>query len=443
MSNIQTAIALKKEPDLLRPLDTEQESRIWQKFRFDWNYHSNHIEGNSLTFGETKSLLLHNITAQGKPLKDHFEITGHNEAINVLVDVARGDEIITESFIRSLHVLILKERYQSKAETAEGIVTSKWIEVGQYKTAANHVRTATGEIFRFAEPNEVPARMHALCTNLNGLKQLSDEQAIFEVAKLHYEFICIHPFDDGNGRMARLLMNLLLIKNGFPPAIIRTEDKANYFSALRQADGGQLGVFVEYIANCVTASLKVMLAGARGESIDDSNFQDQQIKMLGKLLENKVGRTNVVRNKEILQNLFISSFKPLAHELDRAAQLFKPMFNKLTTGAYLNRGASGSSIEEHLANLGSNISDDSSHFMFQASFSGLIYKGFDEFSSLIQLEVNLRATSFEIHCNFEKEHFLKGYDEQLTDEEIASLVVSLKRFQIAAIESATGVKANL
>jgi Fic family protein len=443
MSNIQTAVALKKELDLLRPLDAEQESRIWQKFRFDWNYHSNHIEGNSLTFGETKSLLLHNITAQGKPLKDHVEITGHNEAINVLVEVAQGNEAVTESLIRSLHVLILKERYQSKAETAEGVATSKWIEVGQYKTSANHVRTVTGEIFRFTEPNEVPARMHALCKNLNGLKQLSDEQAIIEVAKLHYDFICIHPFDDGNGRMARLLMNLLLIKNGFPPAIIRTEDKSNYFSALRQADGGQLDVFVDYIANCVVASLRVMLAGARGEDIDDPNFQDQKIKMLGKLLESKVGRISVIRNTENLKNLFNRSFKPLALELDRASHLFKPMFHKLTTSAFLNRGANGNSIEEHLANFGATISDDSSHLMFQGSFSGLMYKGFEGFVSLIMLEFNLHPMSFDVTTNFGAKTLSKNYDEQLTDEEIASIVASMKSFQIAAIESATGIKANL
>jgi len=81
MNYIVQALNLKEQLDELRPLKKEDELRIMQKFRLDWNYHSNNIEGNSLTYGETKALLLFGITAQGKPLKDHFEITGHNEAV--------------------------------------------------------------------------------------------------------------------------------------------------------------------------------------------------------------------------------------------------------------------------------------------------------------------------------------------------------------------------
>jgi len=82
MEVLEQVEQLKAELDALRPLDGEAEARIMQKFRLDWNYHSNNLEGNSLTYGETKALILFGITAQGKPLKDHFEITGHNEAIN-------------------------------------------------------------------------------------------------------------------------------------------------------------------------------------------------------------------------------------------------------------------------------------------------------------------------------------------------------------------------
>ena len=101
MSHIELAVQLKTELDGLRPLTVEQERRVWQKFRFDWNYHSNNLEGNSLTFGETKSLLLHNITAQGKPLKDHIEITGHNEAIDALLELTRGALPLTEKIGRA------------------------------------------------------------------------------------------------------------------------------------------------------------------------------------------------------------------------------------------------------------------------------------------------------------------------------------------------------
>src|SRR4051812_15645187 len=100
MENVKKAQLLKEEIDSLRPLDKEQEARIMQKSRLDWNYHSNHLEGNSLTFGETKALILHGITAQGKPLKDHFEITGHDEAIKWIDDVLKDNTPLTEHFIR-------------------------------------------------------------------------------------------------------------------------------------------------------------------------------------------------------------------------------------------------------------------------------------------------------------------------------------------------------
>jgi Fic family protein len=127
MESLKRAQIRKKELDLLRPLSPDQEQRIMQKFRLDWNYHSNNIEGNSLNYGETKALLLHNITAQGKPLKDHIEIKGHNEAILWIEDIVRNEKPLTETFIRELHKLILKEPYEVDAITVDGNPTNKLI----------------------------------------------------------------------------------------------------------------------------------------------------------------------------------------------------------------------------------------------------------------------------------------------------------------------------
>ena len=106
---LEKVIIAKQELDSLRPLDIGLEERVMQKLRLDWNYHSNSIEGNSLTYGETKSLILHHITAQGKPLRHHFEITGHNEALLWIIELINGERTITENFIRELHLLILKD----------------------------------------------------------------------------------------------------------------------------------------------------------------------------------------------------------------------------------------------------------------------------------------------------------------------------------------------
>lgn len=281
MEEITKALQLKNELDMLRPIDKEKEAIIMQKFRLDWNYHSNHLEGNSLTYGETKALILFGITAQGKPLKDTLEITGHNEAINWVIDLVKGERPLTENFIRELHSLLLQDSYK-ESKNADGEIVPRKISAGKYKTTTNHVETATGEIFYFATPEETPAKMFDL---LNWYNQKTKEEGVYPIlvaAEFHYRFIRIHPFDDGNGRTARILMNFILMQFGFPPVIIKTEDKANYFAALQLADAGNIEAFVNYIAKNLVCSLEIMIAGANGENIEED------ISMKIKELEQKI-----------------------------------------------------------------------------------------------------------------------------------------------------------
>jgi Fic family protein len=287
MEEIQKALQLKNELDRLRPIDKEQENRIMQKFRLDWNYHSNHLEGNTLTYGETKALILFGITAQGKPLKDHFEITGHNEAINWVVDVVKGDFPLTEKFIRELHTLLLKESYEVNAITPDGKPSKKRINVGSYKTSANHVLTKTGEIFYFATPEETPAKMHDLLVWYKEKINEVDKNPILIASEFHYKFIRIHPFDDGNGRTARILMNFILMQFNYPPVIIKTEDKTNYFAVLQMADAGNIEAFIEYIAQNLVRSLEIMIADANGENIEEDDVSKEIATLEKKIQELK------------------------------------------------------------------------------------------------------------------------------------------------------------
>lgn len=303
MDEIVKALNLKRQLDSLRPIDKEQEAKIMQKFRLDWNYHSNNLEGNSLTYGETKALLLFNITAQGKPLNDHFEITGHNEAINWVIEVVNGDRPLTENFIRELHTLLLKESYEVDAVTPDGQPTKKRIKVGSYKSSPNHVKTKTGEIFYFATPEETPAKMTDLMTWYNEKIQETELNPILLAAEFHYRFIRIHPFDDGNGRTARILMNFILMKFGYPPVIIKTEDKANYFSTLQLADAGDLQAFIDYIAKNLIHSLEIMIAGAKGEDIEEPDDIDKEIALLEKRLSAFGEKSRVGKNDDSLSLL--------------------------------------------------------------------------------------------------------------------------------------------
>ena len=127
LSQIKDLLA---ELNSYRPLDATTEARVMQKLRLDWNYHSNHLEGGQLTYGETKALLLFGITAQGKPLNDHLEVKGHDEAIRFIEDMIKQNRPMSEVFIRNLHKLILKESYKKEARTAEGGIfyayNSRW-----------------------------------------------------------------------------------------------------------------------------------------------------------------------------------------------------------------------------------------------------------------------------------------------------------------------------
>lgn len=288
MEEIIQALQLKAELDVLRPIDKEQEDRIMQKFRLDWNYHSNHLEGNSLTYGETKALILFGVTAQGKPLKDTLEIKGHNEAINWVLEMIQGDRPLTENFIRELHSLLLQDSYK-ESKNAKGDIVPRKISAGKYKTTPNHVQTVTGEIFYFATPEETPAKMTEL---LDWYKEKALEKEVNPIllaAEFHYKFIRIHPFDDGNGRTARILMNFILMKFGFPPVIIKTEDKANYFAALQFADAGNIEAFITYIAQNLNRSLEIMIAGANGEDIEEDDDLDKEIA----LLEQRLNKTDL------------------------------------------------------------------------------------------------------------------------------------------------------
>jgi Fic family protein len=333
MEELEKALELKKELDSLRPIDPETEAIIMQKFRLDWNYHSNHLEGNALTYGETKALLLFNITAQGKPLKDHIEVTGHNEAINWVLDLVKGDRPLSESFIRQIHQLLLKEPYEVDAITPDGKPTKKRVHVGEYKKTPNHVKTVTGEIFRFATPEETPAKMTDL---LNWYRSKTEEETvnpIFVAAEFHYKFIRIHPFDDGNGRTARIIMNFVLMKYGFPPTIIKTEDKENYFAALRLADAGKIEAFIQYIAQNLIYSLELMIAGAKGESVEEDDDVGKELALLEQRLAFINSNDTININSQIVSNILKKSGHRLLEEIKlKQKKLFKNFYADINVG---------------------------------------------------------------------------------------------------------------
>lgn len=133
------------------------------------------------------------------------------------------------------------------------------------------MKTKTGEIFRFATPEETPILMAELIEWYRDKDSQNNTNPILLAAEFHYKFIRIHPFDDGNGRTARIIMNFILLKYGYPPVVIKTDDKERYISTLQQADVGNIEPFFEYIGKNLNESIEIMVKGASGESVEDED----------------------------------------------------------------------------------------------------------------------------------------------------------------------------
>lgn len=289
---IDTLNALKMELDKKLPLKAEDNKRLQKKLRLEFNYNSNHLEGNTLTYGQTQLLLFFDKSSGDVPVSDIEEMKAHDVALSQVEEMAKDKERpLTEAFIKELNKTILVKPYWKDAISPIGTPTRKRIEIGQYKTSPNSVQLKNGAIHEYASPDETPALMGDLLSEYNSnIKQLHPVQL---AAEFHYRFVCIHPFDDGNGRVARLIMNYILLKNNYPPVIIKYEDKESYLTALQKADTGDVESFIEYIEKQSIWSLELSIKAANGEDIDELGDIEKEIEILKrkKLTETKIYRT--------------------------------------------------------------------------------------------------------------------------------------------------------
>ena len=317
--------AAKAEWRVLQPLSPENERRLWQKLRLEWNYHSNHIEGNTLTYGETVLLLLHGQTHGNHTLREYEEMKAHDVGIEHLRNLAADNvRLINPGDIRDLNKIILKEPFWKPTQTPDGQPSRAQVIPGEYKTQPNSVITATGDLFEYAAPIEVPARMQALVDWLGEVLADSKLNILTIAAKLHHEFVLIHPFDDGNGRVARMLVNYLFLRDGYPPIIVPTEQKKDYLTALRLADAGDLTPLAEFFGKQLTRSLDLAIRAGKGESIDEPSDVEKQVALF--IREQKVRPDTDSVPKEIIEALVRSSIAPFIDKLETKMRTLVPLF---------------------------------------------------------------------------------------------------------------------
>ena len=314
---------LRKGLDELRPLSKQAEDKLWEKLRLEWNYNSNHIEGNTLTYSETKLLLLFEKTTGDHEKREYDEMQAHDVAIHLIREWATDkNRDLTEADIKNLNKIILVRPYWKEALTYDGQPTRKQIKVGDYKDYPNSVRLKSGEMFHYASPQETPQLMQEL---IDWYRKTEIQHPLYLAAELHYKFIRIHPFDDGNGRIARLLINYVLMKNGYTPIIIKSADKENYITALQKADSGDKAAFPDYMAQQLIWSLELEEKAAQDKDLEEPDDIDKEISLLKKGLkyESKLTqKATVDAISEIIEENIIPLFKVLEKRSDDLKDLF-------------------------------------------------------------------------------------------------------------------------
>jgi len=288
--NIHRRILAKKQRlDQYRPLSNQALKKLHETLEIAYTYNTNAIEGNTLTLKETRLVIREGITIRGKSLSEHLEAKNHPAAITYIENMVKDN--ITEENVLELHRILF-------SGFCEG--------AGSYRNGQVYLE---GRDIMPPPAFEVPQLIGTL---LDWMKENPEELRPIELAAVfHHRFVEIHPFDDGNGRVGRLLMNLLLIKAGYPLTIIKTVDRRRYYDSLQKADNGNPCPIVNFVARCVEQSLDLYLSAVEptepktkllslAEAAKLTPYSQEYLSLLAR--QGKIAAVKVGRNWQISQN---------------------------------------------------------------------------------------------------------------------------------------------
>lgn len=287
----ERVVRKREELDALRPLPRTALERLRKQFAIELAYNSNAIEGNTLTLRETRLVIEEGITIKGKPLREHLEATNHQKAFDFLVRIVNAKTPITQHTIKDIHRIILTGIDDDYA--------------GRYRDV--NVRIL-GEIKSPPRFEKVPKKMNDY---INYINNNPEKLNVIELAAIiHYRFVEIHPFTDGNGRCARLLMNLFLMRHGYPVTMVLKVDRKKYYDRLKEVDNGDVKPFVYFIGRNVERSLDLYLdvfkKGPKYISLaaasKDSPYSQEYLSLLarrGRIEVIKLGRNWFIKKEAI------------------------------------------------------------------------------------------------------------------------------------------------
>jgi excisionase family DNA binding protein len=285
----QRIMAKKIRLDNHRPLASGLIKKLHENMEIAYTYNSNAIEGNTLTLKETQLIIEEGITVNGKSLSEHLEAQNHPKAIAYIENMVKN-KIETENILE-LHSIL----FFGFCENA-----------GNYRNSQVYI---TGSDFMPPPAFEVPDLMRSL---IDWVYNNPEELRAIELAAIfHHKLVYIHPFDDGNGRIGRLLMNLLLMKNGYPLTVIKQVDRKKYYENLKKADIGNYKPLVNFIARCVEQSLDLYLQAVEpsepknklltlAEASKTTPYSQEYLSLLAR--QGRIGAIKIGRNWKITQN---------------------------------------------------------------------------------------------------------------------------------------------
>jgi len=243
------------ELNQLRPLPPSAVNKLRQQFEIEMTYNSNGIEGNRLTLKETYLVISEGITVKNKSLKDHLEAKDHYEALEFIMELVehKKPQTVSEQLIKTLHQIVVRD------------IEKEW--AGRYRNSNVMI---TGARHKPPDAISVPLEMEKLIQWFR--KNESKMHAIELAALIHHKFVNIHPFFDGNGRVSRLLMNVILLHEGYPLSVVLKNDRKKYYDTLAKADEGDYTSFVRMMAQSVERSLDIYLNVLRPSNKTNEKF---------------------------------------------------------------------------------------------------------------------------------------------------------------------------
>lgn len=311
----------------------EIKKKLQYKFRLDWNYYSNSMEGNTLTKAETRDVMIGVLNVAGKPLKDVLEMKGHNDVVEDIMRMGKGDIRLSEKRIKDIHRGIMHEDEENKKD-----------DIGHWKKHPNHIINYQKEKFNFAAPEEVADKVHDLLNHLNaGLDAINTGKKgaphpLSLIFQFHLDYLTIHPFQDGNGRTARILTNLLLISFDYPPIIIRKEDKDAYYRYLGdiQGYGGKPDLLFTYMGNLLLRSQQLVLDALEGKEIEEVDDIEKEIALWKKEQEEKPLTKSQAAVIEFLNQFVVLLFNQIDF---RIVNNFSSLFERIEKVLLVNGNA--------------------------------------------------------------------------------------------------------